>query len=176
MSEETVSGAKPPYVIEPLANHHDRAAFYCGVTELDRYFREQASQDLKKKVAASFVMVDQNRRVVGYYTLSSFAVHVAELPSDRAKKLPKYPLIPCTLLGRLAVDQKYRGQKLGRLLLMDALRRSWKNSANVASVGIVVDAYDDLARQFYIHHEFVPLLEHPKKLFIAMQILDKIFS
>lgn len=172
MTEENI----PPYIVEPLASHHDRAAFTCGVAELDRYLREQAGQDARKKVAAPFVLVDQSRKVLGYYTLSSYAVHLAELPPEITKKLPRYPLILCVLLGRLAVDQRDRDQKLGRLLLMDALRRSWKNSASVASVGVVVDAYDDRARAFYVHHEFVPLANHPNKLFISMKILEKTFA
>ena len=79
-------------------------------------------------MAAPYVMVDETHRIVGYYTLSAYGVRLAELPFDVAKKLPKYPLIPATLLGRLAVSREHQGQKLGTLLLMDALRRSWKNA------------------------------------------------
>ena len=120
-------------------------------------------------------MVDEARRILGYYTLSAYGVRVAELPPDVARKLPKYPLIPATLLGRLAVSRGHHGQKLGKLLLMDALHRSWKNSAQVASVGVVAEAIDEVARKFYLHHEFVPLLEHPRKLFIAMGTIQKAF-
>jgi GNAT superfamily N-acetyltransferase len=98
------------------------------------------------------------------------------LPPAIAKKLPKYPLIPATLLGRLAVSREHQGQKLGRLLLMDALHRSWRNTAQVASVGVVAEAIDDAVRQFYLHHEFVPLQEHPRKLFIAMGTIEAAFK
>jgi GNAT superfamily N-acetyltransferase len=120
-------------------------------------------------------MVDEAPRVLGYYTLSAYGVRVAELPPDVATKLPRYPLIPATLLGRLAVSREHHGQKLGKLLLMDALHRSWKNSGQVASVGVVAEAIDELARKFYLHHEFVPLPEHPRKLFIAMGTVQKVF-
>lgn len=120
-------------------------------------------------------MVDETRRVLGYYTLSAYGVRVGELPPDIAKKLPKYPLIPATLLGRLAVSQAHRGQKFGRLLLMDALHRSWMNSAQVASVGVVAEAIDDAARRFYLHHEFVAVPEHTRKLFIAMRTIATLF-
>ena len=169
-----MSASTPQYSFEPLADH-DRAFFCCGVPELDDYLRRQSSQDAKRKVAAPFVMVDEAPRVLGYYTLSSYEVRVAELPPDVARKLPKYPLIPATLLGRLAVSCDHQGQKVGRLLLMDALYRSWKNSAQVASVGVVAEAIDEAARKFYLHHEFVPLLEHPRKLFIAMGTIQKAF-
>lgn len=160
---------------EPLGDH-DRASFSCGVPDLDRYFRDQAGQDAKRKVAAPFVMVDSTRTVVGYYTLSAYGIRLAEVPQDLAKKLPKYPLLPGTLLGRLAVSQARRGQKLGRLLLMDALHRSWRNTAEVASIGVVAEAYDEAAREFYLHHEFVPIAEHPKKVFIAMKTTEKAFA
>lgn len=163
-----------PYVIEPLGDHN-RELFSCGIPELDNYLHLQARQDAKRKVAAPFVLVEQTRSIVGYYTLSAYGIRLAELPAEVAKRLPKYPLIPATLLGRLAIGSKYRGQKLGRVLLMDALHRSWKNTAQVASAGVVAEAYDEAARRFYLHHEFVPLPEHPRKLFIAMRTIDKAF-
>ena len=165
----------PPCSVEPLGAH-ERLSFSCGVPELDHYLHVQASQDARRKVAAPFVMVDSNRNVVGYYTLSSYAVRSSELPPEIARKLPKYPLIPATLLGRFAVSQGHQGQKLGRFLLMDALFRSWKNTAQVASVGVVAEAYNDAGRDFYLRHEFVLLLEHPRKLFIAMGTVQKAFA
>jgi GNAT superfamily N-acetyltransferase len=170
-----VKSPSAPYSFEPLGDH-DRSSFSCGVPELDEYILHQAGQDARRRVAAPFVMVDKNGALLGYYTLSSYGIRPAELPPDIVKKLPKYPLIPATMLGRLAVSRKHRGQKLGRLLLMDALYRSWKNAAEVASIGVVAEAYDESARTFYLHHEFIPLVEHPKKLFIAMKTIQKAFS
>jgi predicted GNAT family N-acyltransferase len=167
--------ARQSYIFEPLGDH-DRASFSCGVPDLDRYFRDQASQDAKRKVAAPFVMVDSTRAVAGYYTLSAYGIRLAEVPQELAKKLPKYPLLPGTLLGRLAVSQAHRGQKLGRLLLMDALHRSLRNTVEVALIGVVAEAYDEAAREFYLHHEFVPIAEHPKKVFIAMKTIEKAFA
>jgi GNAT superfamily N-acetyltransferase len=169
-----VSSSPIPYSFEALADHV-RTAFTCGIAELDDYLHRQASQDAKRKVAAPFVMLDPERRIVGYYTLSAYGVRSTELPPAVAKKLPKYPLLPATLLGRLAVSREHQGQKLGRLLLMDALYRSWKNTAEVASVGVIAEAIDEAARKFYLHHEFIPLLEHPRKLFIAMGTIKKAF-
>jgi GNAT superfamily N-acetyltransferase len=170
-----VSSSPIPYSFEALADH-DRTAFTCGIADLDDYLHRRASQDAKRKVAAPFVMLDTERRIVGYYTLSAYGVRTTELPPAVAKKLPRYPLIPATLLGRLAVSREHQGQKLGRLLLMDALYRSWKNSTEVASVGVVAEALDEAARNFYLHHEFIPVLEHPRKLFIAMATIQKVFS
>jgi GNAT superfamily N-acetyltransferase len=120
-------------------------------------------------------MLDPERRIVGYYTLTAYGVRSTELPPAVAKKLPKYPLIPATVPGRLAVSLEHQGQKLGRLLLMDALYLSWKNTTKVASVGVVAEAINEAARKFYLHHEFIPMLEHPRKLFIAMGTIAKAF-
>jgi hypothetical protein len=91
---------------EPLAAHHDRVAFRCGVPELDSYLQTQANQDIRRKVAAVYVLVDRAAPtvIVGYYTLSSFAVETSDLTEDVQKKLPRYPLTPATLVGRLARD------------------------------------------------------------------------
>jgi GNAT superfamily N-acetyltransferase len=162
------------YSFEPLGDH-DRASFFCGIPELDEYLHFRASQDARRKVAAPFVMVDPARRVLGYYTLSAYAIRAAELPAELARKLPKYPLIPATLLGRLAVSREHQGQKLGKILLMDALYRSWKNATQVASAGVIAEAYDETARRFYLHHEFLPVAEHPRKLFLAMGTIQNAF-
>jgi predicted GNAT family N-acyltransferase len=164
------------YRVEPLGAGHDRASFHSGVPELDRYLHEKAGQDARRRVAAPFVLIDPSGTVMGYYTLSAYSVRLGELPEAIAKNLPRYPLLPATLLGRLAVSIACRGQHLGGFLLMDALYRSWKNTSQVASIGVVVEALDEDARAFYIHHEFRSLKDHPDKLFIAMSTIEKAFN
>jgi GNAT superfamily N-acetyltransferase len=167
--------AEPDYQIELLGPAHDRSTFFSGVAELDDYFHHQAGQDAKRKVAAPFVLVDTSGSILGYYTLSAYGIRLDALPSAISKRLPRYPLIPATLLGRLAVRSAARGRKFGRHLLMDALHRSWRNTAEVASVGVVVDALDEAARSFYLRHECMPLLDHPNRLFLAMATIEKAF-
>lgn len=100
-------------VIEPLLPHHNRAAFCSGVDVLDRYLRQQANQDARRHVAATFVLVEGiGATVLGFYTLSATSVKLGDLPDATARRLPKYPLVPAILLGRLAVD---RGQLAGRV-------------------------------------------------------------
>ena len=105
----------------------------------------------------------QSGAIAGSYTLSTL-------------KLPRYPLVPATLLGRLAISRDHQGQKLGRLLLLDALRRSWANTREVASIGVVVDAIDDKALSFYLHHEFSPFPDHLGKLFMAMRTIEQVLT
>lgn len=162
--------------VEPLQERHDRTGFVSGVAELDHYFRTQAGQDAKRRVAAPFVLLNREGAIVGYYTLSAYAIRLEELPDDVAKKLPKYPLLPATLLGRLAISQQHQRQKLGQFLLMDALRRSWENTRQIGAVGVVVEAYDENAEKFYRHHEFTSFPDQPKKLFMSMTTIKKLFS
>ncbi len=169
----TPRGSKPPIpAIQPLGPHHDRAAFSSGVGPLDRYLHQQASQDLARHAAAVFVLTEPpSSTVLGYYTLSATSILLAELPQAMAKRLPKYPQVPATLLGRLAVEQNARGQGYGELLLMDALQRSLSASRTVASVAVVVDAKDEAALRFYERYEFTRLPDSPRRLFLPMRVI-----
>ncbi len=164
------------WIIEPLGKAHDRGAFSCGVPALDDYLRVRASQDARRRVAAPFMLVEADSGAVrGYYTLSQMAVELEDLPDDIAKKLPKYPMVPVTLLGRLAVDLRLRGQGLGGFLLMDALRRSWSLSREIAAMAVLVDAKDEAAASFYQSYEFQRLPGRRDRLFLPMSTLDRLF-
>jgi GNAT superfamily N-acetyltransferase len=160
--------------VEALGSQHDRTLFRSGVEALDRYFRIQAGQEARKNIAAPFVLVLPDGAIGGYYTLSSTAVKLGELPPDVARRLPRYPLIPATLLGRLAVDLRYRGKGYGRFLLADALHRSVRSE--IASFAVVVDAKDDAARRFYERESFLPLLDQPMKLYRPTADIAKLFE
>lgn len=165
------------WIIEPLGKTHDRAAFSCGVPALDDYLQRRASQDARRRVAAPFMLVEAGGAAVrGYYTLSQMAVEIEELPEDIAKKLPKYPMVPVTLLGRLAVDQEFRGRGLGEFLLMDALRRSWSLSREIAAMAVLVDAKDEAAASFYEAYKFRRLSGRQDRLFLPMAKLDRLLA
>ncbi|MCV3210640.1 GNAT family N-acetyltransferase [Mesorhizobium sp. YC-39] len=162
-------------IIEPLDGSHDRKAFNCGVLALDRYIREQASQDVKRRVGNCFVAVDRNAgAIAGYYTLAASSIPVASLPEDQAKRLPHYPILPAILIGRLAVDTRYQGQRIGSALIVDALRRSI--SAAPASFALIVDAKDDQAVAFYRKHGFTPFQSRPLSLFLPIATALKLFD
>jgi predicted GNAT family N-acyltransferase len=162
--------------IEPLGKAHHRAAFSCGNEALDDYLRTQASQDVAKHVAVCFVLTPDGKTVAGFYTLSQYSVDLVKLPEEIAKRLPKYPEVPATLLGRLAVRESFRGQKLGEFLLIDALHRCLRNSSEVASAAVVVDAKDQAAQRFYEHFEFMSLPDTPGRLFLPMRTIEKLFG
>jgi ribosomal protein S18 acetylase RimI-like enzyme len=162
-------------VIEPLGPKHDRAAFSCGVQILDVYLQKQAGQDLKKRVAVPFVITPDGSTIAGYYTLSQYAVQLDVIPPEVAKKLPKYPMVPTTLIGRLAVSVAFRGQGHGATLLMDALYRTLHHSEEVASAGVIVDAKDAAAVAFYKKYGFLELPRIERRLFLPMGTVEQLF-
>jgi GNAT superfamily N-acetyltransferase len=159
--------------VEVLGPHHDRSRFDSGVELLDRYLKAQAGQDARKNMAAPFVLVLHDGTIGGYYTLSSTAVKLAELPEQVVKKLPRYPLVPATLLGRLAIDRSHQGKGYGRFLLADALHRAVRSE--IASFAVIVDAKDDNARRFYERESFLPFPDQPMKLFRPMVDVAALF-
>ena len=160
----------------PLSDQHDRAAFSCGADFLDHYLRKQASQDVRKKVAAAFVLTPDGTTVAGFYTLSAHLVNLPELPIEFAKKLPRYPFVPATLLGRLAISTAFQGQGLGEFLLMHAFEKVLESSRRVAAAMVVVDAKDEAARNFYLRYGFVPLESQPNRLLYPMKTIEKLFG
>ena len=162
--------------IVALDDSHDRRTFGCGVEPLDRYLHVQAGQDQRRRVAVCFALHDAARsRIAGYYTLSAFSVIGEALPDALQKKLPKYGQIPCTLLGRLAVDTEYRGRGLGRHLLLDALQRALLHSGEVASWAVIVDAKDGAAERFYSRYGFMALPQTPRRFFLPMATIAELF-
>jgi predicted GNAT family N-acyltransferase len=155
---------------------HDRAAFSCGIEALDNYLKKQANQDVAKRVAICFVLTPDGKTIAGFYTLSQYSVDLEKLPEEIARSLPKYPEVPATLLGRLAVSEQFRGQGLGEYLLLDALHRSLDQSRHVASAAVVVDAKDEAAKRFYEHFEFLSLPDTPNRLFLPMRTIERLFN
>lgn len=161
--------------IEPLGKDHDRAAFSCGIEPLDQYLKNQAGQAAAKNLAAVFVLTPDGKKIAGYYTLSSYGVKLDEIPEEIAKKLTRMPDIPATLLGRLARSIDFRGQGIGEILLVDALKRAFQNSTHVASWAVIVDAKDEEAALFYRHYGFTPFPTKPNRLFLPMKSIQKLF-
>jgi GNAT superfamily N-acetyltransferase len=159
--------------IDTLNDGHDRTAFESGVEPLDRYLQTQASQDIRKRVASCFVLTDGSAAPLGYYTLAATSISLTDLPASLSKKLPRYPAIPATLMGRLAVDARHRGQRLGELLLLDAFSRTLR--AEIATYAFVVDAKDETAAGFYSAYNFQPLTAESRRMFIPMAEIAKLF-
>jgi len=165
----TINGSSPKYRIEQLDKKHNKSLFFCGTEALDQYLKAQASQDIKKNVAITYVLRQRDsEHISGFYTISSIGIFPGELPAELAKKLPRYPVLPGILLGRLAVNQNMTGNKIGAYLLMDALKRSLAVSHQIGIVAVIVDAKDANAVNFYKHFDFIPFSANDHRLFLPM--------
>jgi GNAT superfamily N-acetyltransferase len=154
------------FSIEALNSAHNRKGFSSGDEPLDRYFRELVTQDVKRRVSNCFVALDAAGVIAGYYTFAAASLPLTELSADEKQRLPRYALLSAGLIGRLAVDQKYRGQRLGSALIMDAAARAAR--AEPAIFALIVDAKDDFAVTFYQRHEFRRFVSKPASLFLPI--------
>lgn len=136
--------------------------------------RQQVTQDIRRRVTACFAALTDEGRVAGYYTLAAASLLLTDLPAELAKKLPRYPSLPMLRMGRLAVDQNFQKQGLGGALLADALHRSIRSK--ITAYAMVVDAKDDIATRFYLHHGFISLPESPKTLFLSLAAAQQLMS
>jgi GNAT superfamily N-acetyltransferase len=165
---------KGGFVIEPLGAH-DRSAFSCGMAALDQYLRERASQDVKRLMASCFVAVEAaTNMIAGYYTLAATSVPANDLPTEVLKRLPRYPILPAALVGRLAVDQHFHRKGLGSALLADAALRVFKSDTK--AFALIVEAKNENAVAFYRLQGFRRFASKPASLFLpiatALQALN----
>ncbi|HWA88610.1 MAG TPA: GNAT family N-acetyltransferase [Rhizomicrobium sp.] len=168
----TAGAGDREFRVEALSRQHDRASFSCGAGSLDLYLKTQASQDMRRKANAVFVMVraDAPRQIVGYFTLCAFAVSQGAVPEAAHKHIPRYPLVSATLIGRLAVDSRYQSRGIGGALLANALRKASENASTVGSSMVVVDALDERAARFYEAYGFIRLAD-AMRLILPMQTI-----
>jgi ribosomal protein S18 acetylase RimI-like enzyme len=163
-----------PFRVEPLGDGHERDSFDCGEDILDRYFRTQVTQDIRRHVANCFVAVETaSGQVAAYYTLSAASLPFTDLPVEESKRLPRYPTVPAVRIGRLAVDRRFQGRGLGAAMLADATARAVQ--ADIAAFMLIVDAKHDQAVAFYQRHEFRLIAGAPRTLFLPLATARKVF-
>ena len=152
--------------MELLGPQHDRTQFCCGSAPLDSYFQQQVSQDARRRITSCFVALAKDQHIAGFYTLASTSIVLADLPQYIGKKLPRYPSVPAVRMASLAVGQTFKRQGLGGALVADALARASK--AGVAAFALVVDAKNQNASDFYLHHGFIAFAGIPSSLFLSL--------
>lgn len=164
-------------ISEPLNSKHKKSDFSCGKEMLDNYLHKQANQDIKRKLSVCFVIKEVETDLIkGYYTLSNNSIPLEFVPNEIRKKLPRsYEVIPTTLLGRLAIDNKFQGQGIGKLILVDALKRSYELSKTIGSFAVVVDPIDKDAERFYDKYGFIKLPDSGK-MFLPMKTIGQLFE
>ena len=148
----------------------ERSGFVCASDPLTRYFHLHVTQDIRRRIAACYIAVHgATDTIAGFYTLSAADIPLTDLPADIAKRLPRYPTLPAARLGRLAVDGRFTGQKLGATLLVDAILRA--AASEVAVFAMVVDAKDAQAEAFYRHHGFATYASASGRLMAPLSAL-----
>jgi GNAT superfamily N-acetyltransferase len=164
-------------ITRSLNSGHRKNKFSCGKQMLDNYLHRQANQDIKRKLSACFVIIDHETNLIkGYYTLSNNSIPQKFIPKKFQKRLPKtYSYLPTTLLGRLAVDIRFQGKGIGKLLLIDALIRSYELSKSIGSFAVIVDPLDKDAEMFYNKYGFIELPDSGK-MFLPMNTIKELFE
>jgi hypothetical protein len=162
---------------------HNRAAFICGVSELDVFIKEKAKKEAEQNLNKTFVLTSKERpaEIIGYYTLSPKHIKTADLPIELTGRLPRYNNIGVTLLGRFAIADKYQSAtrkdlRLGTLLLNDAKFRAWRASQEIGSFALIVDVLvgekgDPTA--FYLRYDFIQFPNKPNQLYLPMKTIEK---
>jgi len=159
-----------------LSSVHIRTHFDCGEESLNNYIKQQANQDIKRKLSVCFVAIDELNQVIAYYTLSNYGISRELIPTKFQKKFPNsYITIPTTLLGRLAVNQKSKGKKIGEYMLMDALYKSYQVSKEIGSFAVIVDPIHVAAKQFYLKYGFIELPDSGR-MFLSMKTIALLFE
>lgn len=151
-----------------LSSSHKKTSFVCEEPSLENYLKKQAGQDVKRQVAACFVLEGNGGAIKGYYTLSSDSIDRTLIPEQLQKKMP-YKNLPVTLLGRLARDSSYKGQGIGEILLADALKRAYQANSTIGSCAVVTDPINEKARAFYAAFGFISL--ESGRMFIPMETI-----
>ena len=166
--------AQPEFLVEALdPSRHRRDEFACESPELTDFLRTRARKEMKARASACLILVPlaDRGRIAGFYTLSATSLELRKVPDELARKLPRYPSLPATLLGRLARDLAFKGQGLGNLLMVDALKRAYENSTVIGSVAVVVEPKDDQAAGFY--GEFGFRLLDGTRMFLPMKAVPE---
>ncbi|MEY4580414.1 MAG: hypothetical protein RL701_5117 [Pseudomonadota bacterium] len=178
-----MSGSYSQYITIPIEPGDAKSGFTCGEHSLDDYFVRYAVPNDATGIGRAYVL----RRnpgddpalppVLGFYTLSMANAESAQVSKVLEKRLPKYPM-PVALIGRLAIDSRAQRRGLGEALLMDALRRVVDASNMLGCTGVIVDAKDEDAEQFYAKYDFVTVTETawPRRMFIPIGTVRAAFE
>jgi len=163
--------------IVPISKEIKRRDFDCGIKELNKYLRQFAIPNDKNNIGKTFIAVEKSKpyKTIGYYTVSMAQILFNDL-SDKIKKgIPKYP-IPAMRIGKLAVDSHFQGKRVGSFLLRDALLRAIAISSGVALYCVIVDAFNEMAKLFYLKYGFIAFKEKPLTLILALKPIKETIS
>lgn len=162
---------------EPIARHHDRTAFNCGDDALNQFLRRHARQSHEKGGAKTYLAVSDsdNKKVLGYYSLSPASIAYERAPAIIKRGLARYE-VPVFRLGRLAVDSSVQGKGLGGQLLLAAGHRCLLVATQAGGVALLIDARNERVAQWYTSYGAVPLLDAPLTLLLPFEMIHAALS
>ena len=161
--------------IEPIDKKHHVKGFDCGRESLNTYLGRFALKNDQNNISKTFVLVDNNGVVQGYYSICSASIEFDDLPKELAGKLPRYP-VPAARLARLAIADSMKGNGMGAWLLIDSLQRIHSASIEIGIKFVIVDALDEKAKAFYLHHGFQSIPGYDLNLVLPIETINKLFS
>jgi GNAT superfamily N-acetyltransferase len=178
------SSDKARFLVEPLdSDKHDRAAFSCGVEQVDNYFKKTANKLAKAGNVRVWVMVSPNADLVGFYALNAHGVDYAELPEKFAKARPGHGSIPSAYVSMIGVDQKFAGNGFGGDLLVDALTRITRAADDLGISVVMLDVLDcgipELVAKrlnLYLSYGFAPLPSQPLRLYLPLATVRELLA
>jgi hypothetical protein len=178
-----MSESDSPYVTTPIEPADAKSGFSCGKRPLDDYFARHSVANDTASIGRAYVLRSgagdpaELPSVLGYYTLSMASAESALVAKVLETKLPKYPM-PVALIGRLAIDHRAQGRRLGEKLLLDALHRVVDAATLVGCTGIIVDAKDEDDERFYIKYDYVTVTADgwPRRMFLPIATARAAFA
>lgn len=167
---------EPKFAIEPLdPSKHDRAAFSCGVGQVDNFFKRTANKLAAADNLRVFVMAAGGGEIIGFYALNAHAVDYQDLPPEYARTRPGHGSIPAAYLSMIGVDTRYAGKGYGGDLLADALTRIATAAENIGIAVVMLDVLDDgnaelvaKRKALYEGYGFTVLPSNPLRLFLSI--------
>ncbi len=168
--------------IEPLdPKRHDRAIFSCGTVRLDNFLKRTARKHQGGDFSRVWVATEGDRaEILGFYALNAHSLEGDDLPANLTRNAPRSGGIPAVYLSMIAVDRRYQGQGLGRILLADALKHAVAAADQIGLKAVGLDVIEDggpeaaeKRRAFYAAMGFQPLPSRPLRMFISIETVRK---
>lgn len=174
---------KPPFTIHPFdPKKHDRAAFSCGVPQIDNYLKLTAKKGSKADIVRIWVIIDENNNIVGFYGINMHAIQVDEMPASYAKKAMRHGVLPAAFIAMIGVDKKQQGNGIGSVLVADALSRIGRISDDIGTCAILLDVFNDgdkeavlRRKKYYEEFGFIPLPDQQLRLFMPIQTAKNLY-
>ncbi|WP_127596933.1 GNAT family N-acetyltransferase [Nitratireductor alexandrii] len=178
------SPADAGLIIEPFdPKKHDRAAFSCGVEQVDNFFKKTANKLAKAGNLRVHIMVGAAGEVIGFYAINAHAVDYQELPKPYARSRPRHGSIPAAYMSMIGVDQRYTGRGYGGDLLVDALQRIAFAAESLGIAVVVLDVLDDgnpgltaRRKKLYEGYGFIPFKSDPPRMFLPVATIQEILG